>query len=266
MNSLTGYDAAFCPPNPPPTDIVLFYGPGGDQLNVWTLSQIEAQTAPYRLPIFVRSNPEQANAAGDADEFIAWLRAIGAPPGVVTVLDLETAIDVAYVNTYGEVMHEADYLVLPYGSSSTLFKNPELDGYFVAIPGATAIPANCVGVQYGQGGGGAWDLDLFDARLAFWQANPPVPIPVQPPSPRGDAMLHEIQFTTDSNGNGYEITTIPWADFMAVSINGSDPAPGADDAYWGGTPHVQNRGGFVLVSVVGFIPNNVATVFVLATS
>ena len=54
--TLRFYDAAYPPAKPPAADGVCIYI-GGDTPHVWTLAEIEAQPARYRLPIFVRSNP-----------------------------------------------------------------------------------------------------------------------------------------------------------------------------------------------------------------
>jgi hypothetical protein len=162
----TGYDAAYPPVNPPATDVVLFYAPDGDQLNAWTLAEINAQSARYRLPIYVRSNPAQSDPTVDALNFKNWLIMIGCPAGSSVVLDLETAVDATYVDTFGWLMAESGYRTLPYGSSSTLLRNPELDGYFMAKPGAAVIPTGCVAVQYG--GTSAYDLDLIADTVALW--------------------------------------------------------------------------------------------------
>lgn len=169
---LSGYDAAYPPQYPPATDVVCIYA-GGDALHVWTPAEIARQNARYRLPIWVCSDPARSNGNGDASLLTAWLHAQGAPGEICVVLDLETAIDAPYVNAFGWTMRAQGYKVLPYGSPSTIFANPALDGYFVALPGASQIPNNCVGVQYGQGGGGAWDLDLFSPDLALWDTQPP---------------------------------------------------------------------------------------------
>lgn len=222
--TLTGFDAAYPPATPPQTDVVAFYG-GGDTPHVWTLAQINAQTARYRLPIFVRSNPYQASALTDAQNFMAWLRSIGCPSGVATVLDLETAVAAAYVSAFASQMHAAGYLVLPYGSSSTLYRNPVCDGYFVALPGARAIPSNCVAVQYGQGGSGAWDLDLFSAAIPMWDTRPPPPGPVPTQYPEDDMQSVTIQVAI-ANGEGWcpipaGITAAQVVSVMATDI---DPA------------------------------------------
>lgn len=166
----TGYDASEPPANPPTVDVVAFYG-GGDTPHVWALAEIEASPCRYRLPIYVRSDPAAASPNVDAATFIAWLSSIGAPPCPV-VLDLETAISTSYVNAFGTLLREAGFTVLPYGSSGNLFFNPKLDGYWVDLPGADAIPSNCVGVQYAQGGGGTYDLSWWEDSVPFWDTTP----------------------------------------------------------------------------------------------
>lgn len=171
MSTLSGYDASSPPANPPRTDVVAFYI-GGDTPHVWTPTEIAKQTARYRLPIWVRSDPSGAIApATDAAACTAALKALGAPRLTLVALDLETAIDPTWVAAFG-VEIGADYGVLVYGSADNLFKNPRLAGYWLDLPGAKGIPANCVGVQYGQGGKGAWDWDLFDASLSLWDTQP----------------------------------------------------------------------------------------------
>ena len=160
-----------------------------------------------------------------------------------------------------------------------------LPGRFVAaMPGVGAAlqqPGD-VGHQYGQGGGGAYDISVVVDYLAGIDPPAVVPGPAPPTatsSPRGPMMLHAVSFTTDSQGNGAVILdggagsvpgitsapgpVVPWSTFQAATMQGSDPA--ADGGYWPGTVKVQNRGGNVLVSVVGFLPRSVAIVFVLAT-
>jgi hypothetical protein len=169
------YDSAE-PLASPPTgfDGVLFYG-WGDTPHIWTPEQIEAQPARYRLPTCVRSDPS-SQASDDANGFLGYLKSIGCPTNVAVCLDLEEAVDPNYVSIFGNTMRVAGYYVLPYGSSGFLFKNPVLDGYFVAWPGKTAIPENCVGLQYGQAHNesGTWDLDVFADTVVFWDTRPPI--------------------------------------------------------------------------------------------
>lgn len=96
---------------------------------------------------------------------------------------------------------------------------------------------------------------------------PPPPAPVLPPqtsSPRGSDVLHTIPIATDPSGNGWVLTTIPWADFCGATLQGSDPA--TDGGYKHGSVLVQDRNDCVLVSVSFATANSVAYVFVWATS
>ena len=170
----TCYDAAFPTPGGiPGTDTVLIYC-GGDAFHDWSASDIASQPERYRLPCWVRSN-SGVNPNTDSAAMIQWLKSNNVPVNTATVLDLETLVDAAYVTQYGAALHAADYFVLPYGSSSTLFQNPELDGYFVAEPGATAIDIRCVATQYGYYQ--SYDLSWIADSVHLWDTQPPPPAP-----------------------------------------------------------------------------------------
>lgn len=183
-----GYDAAY--PNPhgiPGTQVVCIYI-GGDTPHVWTDAEIAEQPEQYRLPIFVRSNPTQCDPHVDAAAAIAWLAAHAVPAGSAVSLDLETAIDAAYVSAFEALLTAAGYPVLPYGSASTLFSNPQGGGYFVAAPGATGLYAHAgvVATQYAYDG--SYDLSFFADSLTLWQhPNAPTPEPAPVPAPPAPA-------------------------------------------------------------------------------
>jgi len=188
MTDLLMVDSAYPLSDPPKTDVVLVYI-GGDTPHVWTSAESKAQPARYRLPTFVRSNPQQANVVTDANVAISWLRGNFVPQGSSVVLDLETAVDVTYVNSFGALLHDAGYKVLPYGSSSTLFQNPKLDGYFVAEPGAKEIDPRSVITQFAFDS--FYDLSWVSPSVVLWDTKPqPNPTP-QPPQPTsgGDVQL-----------------------------------------------------------------------------
>lgn len=110
---------------------------------------------------------------------------------------------------------------------------------------------------------GPYDLSLTNG---YWPLSSPVPSPTPPPITTiqvGKYMRSLVGIPTDANGNGWLPTPIPFATFAAATIQGSDPSPTADDAYWPGTCKVQNRDGMVLVSVVGCLPKIIQNVFVL---
>jgi hypothetical protein len=103
---------------------------GGDPIHPWPASDWRRFRYNRKLPIFAQSHP--AHPIIDAQSAIAALRAIGAPPGVYTALDLEAAVDPPYVRTYGKELRQAGYKVWVYGQASTVFGNPALNGYWVA--------------------------------------------------------------------------------------------------------------------------------------
>lgn len=169
----TLYDAAF--PNPavdPNVDGCLVYI-GGDTPHVWTDAEIAAGHGRYRVPVYVRSNPQNADPIGDAGQAIAWLDAHSVPKGVVVVLDLETAVDPAYVLAFGNRLHQAGYLVWPYGSKSTLFKNPALDGYFVADYTQVEHQFNGTVMTQWSDANSNYDLEDTTVLSALWDYSPP---------------------------------------------------------------------------------------------
>lgn len=159
------------------TDTVLIYS-GGDTPHVWSAAEVAGQPERFRLPAYVRSYAG-VDPHADATAFIQWLASVHAPPGIATVLDLEELVDPAYVASFGGAMHAAGFLVLPYGSTSTLFRNPKLDGYFVADPGAGSMYSGAVATQFLYAG--SYDLSWIDDSVPLWDTAPPIVPPVTPP-------------------------------------------------------------------------------------
>lgn len=168
------YDAAYPPSNPPSTDVVAFYI-GGDTPHPWTADEIDQQSARYRLPIFVRSNPSSSAAAPDANETISWLRANKAPQGCAVALDLETAVHPTYVTTYDHLVHAAGWVVLAYGSIGTVFANPRTSGgYWVANPtGSPHMAPGAVATQWAFDTqlGHPWDLSDVADSVPLWDTH-----------------------------------------------------------------------------------------------
>lgn len=177
LGAVTMRDAAYGSQSGQPAELIYF---GGDTPNPLTPAASEAQ---YILPAWVRSNPGQVNPTADADAFVELLARYGVPRGVATTLDLETAVDPAWVNTFGAVLHQAGYRVWPYGSLKYIFQNPRLDGYFVADPtGVPHLTANSVATQWGFFG--TYDLSTIVAGESLWNRQAaPVPAP-KPPAPK----------------------------------------------------------------------------------
>ena len=130
--SKTMWDAS-TPPAPAPAGFDAAAGYiGGDTPHVWTRAEWKALAALPKLPVWVQSVPGTADAKTDALEALRRLFEIGCPRGSTIALDLETAVDPLYVRAFGSVVQFFGYYVWVYGSRSTVFSNPPLDGYWVA--------------------------------------------------------------------------------------------------------------------------------------
>lgn len=179
MTDLTFYDAAVPPPHPPKTDGVAFYI-GGDAVHLWTYSEIEATTARYRLPIFVRSNPAGASSASDVTSAVVRLQEIGAPKGCLVAWDSETSADPGYMLGVFQHLQLADYKLLDYGSQSSVFGNSAPDGYYWGADwtGNAAVLPGDAGTQYADDG--AYDLNVFKPGLPFWDTHTGSTTPTPP--------------------------------------------------------------------------------------
>jgi hypothetical protein len=129
---------------PQPGVIVTAGYAGGDAAHVWTSADWAQWGTRYRVPIWVRSDPSSVDPTADGNACVAALTALGAP---------------------------APYLVLPYGSTSTLFQNPQIDGYWPASyqtpPVAELYSApGVVATQYLAAA--AYDLSLILQSIPTW--------------------------------------------------------------------------------------------------
>src|SRR5260370_26117951 len=143
------FDASTPPNHIPPSDVVAFYI-GGDTPHVWTDAQIKAVPDRWRLPIWVRSNPNgSGEGTAEGEKVVKWLESHHVPKGCAAALDLETAIDNGYVHAFDAVLVKAGYKTLAYGSTSTLFHNGKPSGgYWAAEPGSgNGLPAGLAAQQ-----------------------------------------------------------------------------------------------------------------------
>jgi hypothetical protein len=104
-----------------------YYG-GPDAYHVWARSDWARFPRNRKLPIWVAgmNGGDEGAAAAQA------LRELGVPRRVYTAVDMETRVDKTYLEAFGAVLGNAGYKVWVYGSASTVFANPPLDGYWVA--------------------------------------------------------------------------------------------------------------------------------------
>ena len=234
------YDDAFAnTPAPANAQGCLVYV-GGDTPHPWTDEDIAKQGVRYLLPTWVRSNMGGTPQA-DGQKMIAWLRAHKAPVGISTVLDLETQVNPGYVLQYAAELHAAGYKVLPYGSKSTLFGNPKVDGFFVAdYTGVAHLVAGTVITQFENNPG--YDLDDVASGVVLWDTGIPDPaVPVPGPTPTSvtaeeDDIVSSILinnvlhvFYLDANGDlvhrFFDYTNRTWA--VETNPGGPVPAPKA---------------------------------------
>jgi hypothetical protein len=264
----TAFDAAYPPATVPGTATTACIYAGGDTPNPIT----DPLTVPvytkvrYWLPGWVCSNPTPTLARSDAQAICAWLKVHKAPAGIATFLDLETAVTVAYVSAYTNVMHTAGFKVLPYGSRSTLSQNPIGDGYFLADPTwrpQLSLPSNVVAIQWKYTGG--YDLSAISTAVPLWDTKgAPVPTPTPTSTASPSSEKRQSVLVGVRSGNGWVLTTIPWSVFMGVTLEGSDP--GVDGGYWLGEVAAQERTGRVLVTVTRSTPADTTRKVFIATS
>lgn len=186
MTTQQMYDAAYPPAHPPAYPVVAGYL-GGDTPHVWTLAEWSHQPARFRLPIWVRSNPGQVDPHTDAVHALAAAHLLGVPHGSTIALDFETAIDAAYVKTFDQVLGDAGYKVMLYGSASSVRHNPQPSGgYWVANwTGTPHLETGAVATQWTNGSG--YDSSLIVSTVPLWDSHPPAPAPAPTPHPTGPA-------------------------------------------------------------------------------
>lgn len=113
---------------------------------------------------------------------------------------------------------------------------------------------------------GQYDISLTNGSWPLSPLVPPSPLPPIQTYSVGDKTMNIVAIRTDANGNGYLLTDIPWGNFQAATIQGSDPDPAVDNAYWPGYCQVQQRNGKTLVSIIACPPNTVRNVFILTSA
>lgn len=249
--TLSFYDAAWPPSNPPIADGVCIYI-GGDTPHVWSLADIASQHARYRLPIFVRSNPPGPGAAADVASAVAMLHLIGAPKGKLVAWDMETAADAAYIQAvYGD-LSAAGYKLIVYGSESTVLGNDNPDGLYWGADW-TDVPHfawHNVITQWVSFSG--YDEDLASSALPFWDTQPS-PVPAWQ-----EAMMQALPvISTTQNNDDTDLShwLIHRIQLVANGIFHADPQLEVDGSYGPVTAaavaKIQTGSGLVADGIVG---------------
>jgi len=121
-------DAAFAAGIGSWSGAVAGYLGGPKAFHVWSHDDWKRFERNRKLPIWV---------AGESGEDEGWeclkaLRKLGVPKNVPVVVDMETRVDISYLDNWGEILRWGGYRPWVYGSASTVFGNPPLNGYWVA--------------------------------------------------------------------------------------------------------------------------------------
>lgn len=152
---------------------------GGNTPHVWTAAEWRRFGHLKKHPYWVGAGRPNDSAAGEDDALnaLARLYTLHVPRGIPLSLDMETEVSPAYVSGFGGVLKWAGYFPWVYGSASTVFKNPSLDGYHVAEYPPGGMPFmfghNRVrATQYAANVNG-WDLNelkpwQFHVRMRSW--------------------------------------------------------------------------------------------------
>lgn len=229
MTTVRGYDAS-TPPTPVPSGYEVTGGYiGGATPHVWTPEEWASKACKRKLPIYV---PQWfrtgAWAPGtDAMEAVRALKALGVPTGATVGLDMETQVNVPYVNSFDSILTESGYKVLVYGSSSTVFKNertsagywvatrpgnPDFSGFSNLYPGSTATQIQDVG---------PYDVDIFDSSLVFWGDEIPAPTPAPVTDWLAKVIANLPTLTLNATGNNVRtLQGLLCARGFTVSIDG----------------------------------------------
>ena len=104
-----------------------YYG-GPNAFNVWSPGNWRRFQPNRKLPIWVAG----LDGHGEGKRAIEALQALGVPKYVYTAVDMENRVDQTYVEHFGETLQGAGYKIFVYGSASSVFSNPRLNGYWVA--------------------------------------------------------------------------------------------------------------------------------------
>jgi hypothetical protein len=129
------FDAAVPPMSVPPGCIGVAGYIGGDAEHVWTLEEWQRFHLLRVLPIWVAdvaASPQgQAAQAAQAARGLGW-RAHARQRRAI-VLDMETSTNGMFVRDFANDLHGEGFDCFPYGSDSSIYADPEMDGYWVAL-------------------------------------------------------------------------------------------------------------------------------------
>jgi hypothetical protein len=168
--------------------ILGYVGEAGMTPHVWTPAEVDAARAGgmWFGPIWTpsQSGLDAAHGTAAAQSMLAVLPSYGVPKGSAVFLDTEkSAWDLsvpetaAAVDAWGYWMRKGGYVPYPYVAWEAIGAVPAVWAAWYTYQRPTALPQGVIGWQFSdQGGGGAWDISVFDASLPWWgKVDPPSP-------------------------------------------------------------------------------------------
>lgn len=173
MTLYNGVDGAY-PGAPLPPGVTILAGyvgePGEpgvpDTPHIWLPGEwnlyVQQHPELRLLPIYTHSYP--GDPAADASNAVNAVLELGWAPGIgrLIAIDLETLVDVQYVEELGAQLVNRGFRGMPYGSAYYVNQNPPLAGRWVAQLTRyrpTMLPGPAIGVQWRFGA--SWDDDVF---------------------------------------------------------------------------------------------------------
>lgn len=174
-----------------PYDGVCFYI-GGDTPHPWTVPELHARPERFRLPVWVRSDPNVIAPDADAARCLsALINTYAVPHGSLVALDTETTIDPSWVAVFCRLLISGGFPVIDYGSQSDVIKNQVPTGYYWGADW-TSVPhlaGRDVMTQYISLAN--IDVSMAEISLPFWDTRPPIK-----PKPQEEFMAYILDNLT----------------------------------------------------------------------
>lgn len=159
------------------TEQVFGFYIGGNTPHIWTKLQVDAQPSPLRLPIWVYGHASGASAGTlEASAVLDLMPVYGVPKNMKVAVDMETMVDVDYINAFEHVLSRHGYGTAVYGSKDTITGNPLTNGgrwvadwtgtpHFSGVQGEFACQW-----QKGDGTGNSnpWDVSVVRSLSGIW--------------------------------------------------------------------------------------------------
>jgi hypothetical protein len=142
------YDAAFAANIPSGATLVAGYISTVNTYHTWSPTDWDRFYPARKLPIWIAPNGAKSGVR-DGWACLEALEQHGVPAnkGIFVALDMETQVDGSYCNWFYHVLRWAGFKVWVYGSASTVFGNPQLNGYWVADYTGTPFMYRHAGVR-----------------------------------------------------------------------------------------------------------------------